>query len=102
MSFTLKDRVLKYNQEALFSIYFNISIEDINWSTLSNSNKLINPLRSEKNPSLSFKWFGDRLFSRDWGDITYNGDIFTICGNILGKNPNNGDDFIFICNDILS
>lgn len=102
MDFTLKDRVLRYNQEALFALYFNISIEDINWSTISNRNKLINPLRNENNPSLTFKWFGNRLFSRDWGDMNYSGDIFTVCGNILNKNPNDPDDFVFICNDILN
>ena len=98
---TLKDRVLELNQEYIFAIYFNISIEDINWATQYSANKLLNSLRGDTTPSLSFKWYGSRLFARDWANFNYNGDIFKVIGYIINKNSNNPDDFVYICNDIL-
>lgn len=98
---TIKDRVLALDQELLFSLYFGISINDINWSTEHSSNKLNNTLREDSDPSLTFKWFGNRLFSRDWANFNYSGDIFKVVGYIIGKNPNNSYEFVDICNHIL-
>lgn len=101
MEYTLKQRVLSLEQDKIYSIYFGIGTEHINWSTISGRNKLNNPLRDDYNGSLTFKWFGDRLFARDWGDFNYNGDVFKVVGFILGKNSNNPNDFVDICENIL-
>lgn len=101
MNITLKDKILSLSQEKIYSMYFDIPIHDITWSTIHNSNKLHNPFRQDNDPSLSFRWFGNKLIVRDWGDSTWNGDVFKIVGYILNNNCFINDQFVFICNDIL-
>lgn len=98
---TLKDTILSLNQEEIYSLYLSIPVADINWSTLNNSNKIANSHRNENNPSMSFRWFGDKLIARDFGDSRYNGDVFRVVGYIINKNCMETEDFIDICNDIL-
>jgi len=101
MNTTLRDRILSLNQELIFSIYFDLSISDINWSTISNYNRLSNPFREDDNPSLSFKWYAGKLIVRDWGDSRYSGDVFKVIGYILNRNCYVNTQFIEICEDIL-
>jgi len=101
MDITLRDTILKLNQEQIYSIYFSISVHDISWSTISNFNRLHNPYREDDNPSLSFKWYGDKLIVRDWGDSRYSGDVFKVIGYIQNRNCYVNSQFVDICNQIL-
>lgn len=101
MDVTLRNQVLALSQEKIYSIYFKIDIKDITWSTIDNWNKLSNPFREDSNPSLSFKWYNDKLIVRDWGDSRWNGDVFKVIGYILNMNCYVNTQFITICNDIL-
>jgi len=101
MDLTLKHQVLSLSQEKIFSIYFEISITEITWSTTSNLNKLHNPFREDDNPSLSFKWYNDKLIVRDWGDSRWNGDVFKVIGYILNMNCFVNTQFVKICDDII-
>lgn len=101
MDLTLKNQVLSLSQEKIFAIYFEISIQDITWSTTSNLNKLHNPFREDDNPSLSFKWYNNKLIVRDWGDSRWNGDVFKVVGYILNMNCFVNTQFVKICDDII-
>jgi len=102
LGITLKENILNtLNQVSIFAEYFEVSTEDILYSINSNS-KINNPLRQDNDPSLSFKWYGQKLIARDFADIRYRGDIFEVVGVILGKNCRNNYDFTEICNDIVS
>lgn len=102
MDVKLRDTILSLQQEKIYSIYFGIPITDINWSTVNNWNKLKNPFREDKDPSLSFKWYGNKLIVRDWGDSAYSGDVFKVVGFILNMNCFNGEQFIKICEKIYN
>jgi len=99
---TLKERVLALNQEEIYSLYFDISVTDINWSASRYSNKLSNPFREDNDPSLSFAWFGTKLIVRDFADPAYSGDVFKVCGYIMNMNYSVPSQFVEICNNILS
>lgn len=101
MGFKLKDYIFqKLDQRYIYSKYMNISIEDINYC-ISTGDKISNPLRVDKDPSLSFKWYGDKLIATDFGNRDYRGDIFKIVGIVINKNCNNSEHFIEICCDII-
>jgi len=98
---TLRDTILNnFDQVLIFAEYFEIDSSEIEYSINSNS-RINNPLRTDHNPSLSFKWFKTKLIARDFGDIRWRGDVFEIVGVILGKNCGNNYDFVEICNDII-
>jgi len=98
---TLRDRIINdFDQILIFSEYFEIDSSEIEWAIGSNS-KINNPLRNDCNPSLSFRWYKNKLIARDFGDIRWRGDIFEIVGVVLGKNCSNNYEFIEICNDII-
>ena len=98
---SLKERILNnINQVSIFAEYFELSTEEIKYS-INNNSKVNNPLRTDNDPSLSFRWYGKKLIARDFGDIRYRGDIFEVVGVILGKNCHNNYDFTEICNDII-
>lgn len=101
MDNTLRDKILNLSQEKIYSIYFGISVQDISWSTIHNFNKLHNPFREDNDPSLSFKWFGDKLIVRDWADSRYSGDVFKVVGYIQNRNCYVNSQFVDICNKIL-
>lgn len=102
MDIKLRDTILSLHQEKIYSIYFGISITDINWSTINNWNKLHNPFREDKDPSLSFKWYGNKLIVRDWGDSSYSGDVFKVVGFILNMNCFHNEQFLEICRRIYN
>jgi len=102
MNRTLKERVLALNQEEIYSLYFEISVTDINWSASSYNNKLSNPYREDSDPSLSFAWYGDKLIVRDFADQSYSGDLFKVCGYIMNLNYMVPAHFVEICNNIIS
>ena len=93
--------ILSLSQEKIYSIYFELPVHDVTWSTTDNFHKLRNPFREDINPSLSFKWYNNKLIVRDWGDSRWNGDVFKIVGYILNMNCFINTQFVAICNDIL-
>lgn len=97
-----KDFILsKIDQRYIYHIYLGIDIEDINLCLTRNNHKVHNPLRVDKNPSLSFKYYGSKLILRDFADIRFRGDVFEIVGYVLNKNCRKPSDFQDICDDIL-
>lgn len=98
----LKDYILeKIDQKLIYSIYLNIPITKIIANIANPNDKIQNPLRNDINPSLSFKYYGNKLIARDFGDSRYRGDIFEIVGFVLNKDSRNAEDFIDICTDII-
>jgi hypothetical protein len=97
----LKNIILNtYSQIDILSSYMLIRREDIN-SSIRYGYKLLNTYRNEKIPSLSFKQFGNKIITKDFGDLAWSGDIFQIVGKVLGLNSNNNKDFIKICEHII-
>lgn len=89
------------DQREIYHIYLGIDIEDINVCLSNNKYKISNPLRVDKHPSVSFKYYGQKLILRDFADTRFRGDVFEIVGYILNKNCRNPIDFQDICDDII-
>ena len=53
------------------------------------------------NPSVSFKWYSNKLIFRDFADYRYRGDVFEIVGLVLKKSCTNNKDFVEICSNII-
>lgn len=99
---TLKDYILdKLDQASIFARYLNISESDIKDCVIYKS-KIKSPFRDDPDPSLSFKYFKEKLVCRDFGDIYYSGDIFEIVAKLLDKDVRNAEDFIFVCKHIIN
>lgn len=102
MVMQLKEFILDtIDQTLIYSKYLGIPQQEIRWNINSPNDKISNPLRNDKHPSLSFKYYGDKLICKDFGDFRFRGDVFEIVGYILGKNCKNSDDFVYICNHII-
>lgn len=98
---TLKQYILlEIPQVDIYAKYLGISTSDIDYCIETNG-KIRNPLRDDSNPSLSFRYFGEKLRVKDWADSTYSGDIFDLVGIIIGKNSNRSKDFVGICKHII-
>lgn len=98
----IRDYILEtLDQTLIFSKYLNIPQSDILQNLHYDCNKLCNPLRNDKHPSLSFKYYGNKLICKDFADYRFRGDVFEIVGYILGKNCRDTEDFLYICNDII-
>lgn len=97
-----KDYILNVlNQVHIYSVFLNVpEIEIQNCINIRNY-KICNPLRYDAHPSVSFKWFGNKLIMRDFADYKYRGDVFEIVGLVLNKNCMNNNDFVFICSKII-
>lgn len=96
----LSEEILSYKQEDIYAKYFKLTPSEVIWCASDKNNRLSNPLRDDPTPSLSFKYYNNKLIVRDFGDGRYDGDIFESIGFILNKNHRNTDDFIYICNHI--
>ena len=88
-----------YSQVGLFARYLGIAESDIEYCIQSNR-KICNTLRGDKNPSLSFRWFGSKLRMKDYANNTYNGDIFDLVGLLTNNVPSIPIGFVNICKDI--
>lgn len=98
----IKDYILdNIDQTFIYSYYLQVPQEDIQYNIFHPNEKVRNPLRNDKHPSLSFKYYGNKLICKDFGDSRFRGDVFEIAGYILNKNCRNSEDFIYICNDIM-
>ena len=97
-----KDYILNtLDQVHIYSVFLNIPETEINNCICLRNYKISNPLRYDPNPSVSFKWYGNKLIFRDFADYRYRGDVFEIVGLILKKNCTNNKDFIEICSNML-
>lgn len=96
-----KDYVLNcMDQVHIFSVFLNVPEVEINKCITLRGYKISNPLRFDANPSVGFKWYGNKLIMRDFADYRYRGDVFEIVAIILKKNCNNNRDFVDIINAI--
>ena len=99
---SLKDYILEnIDQVLIFSRYLDISEDDIKYS-INFKCKLRSPTRTDPDPSLSFKYYGNKLICTDFGDVNLRGDVFEIVGNYLNLNCRNAKDFITICTHIIN
>ena len=97
-----KDYILNtLDQVHIYSVFLNIPETEINNCICLRNYKISNPLRYDPNPSVSFKWYGNKLIFRDFADYRYRGDIFEIVGLVLKKNCTNNKDFVDICSHII-
>jgi len=76
----------RINQEDIFAHYFNISTGEID-SIVNTTTRISNPLRTDKNPSLGFRYAGNRLRAKDFAGHFW-GDCFDLVGMLLRENPN--------------
>lgn len=99
---TKRDQILaSIDQKYIYHVYLGIDIEDINACITQSNYRISNPLRIDRNPSLSFKYYGNKLILRDFADIRFRGDIFEIVGYVLNLNCRNPAHFQSICDDII-
>lgn len=97
-----KDYILNtLDQVHIYSVFLNIPETEINNCICLRNYKISNPLRYDPNPSVSFKWYGNKLIFRDFADYRYRGDVFEIVGLVLKKNCTNNKDFVDICSTII-
>lgn len=104
----LKKTILNdYDQITIFATYLEIPESDINYCLENKSNKISNPLRIDRDPSLGFMTTIDKqtniykLKMYDFADPYYRGDCFDLVGIVRSLNSNKGAEFITICNDII-
>lgn len=84
----------RISQERIFEQYLQISIPD------DSTTRICSPLRSDKNPTVSFKYDkSGKLKMKDWSGQFW-GDCFDVVGFMIGENSNSKDGFINILTDI--
>ena len=95
-----------YDQVAIFATYLEIDEKEIDYCLEDKNNKISNPLREDKDPSLGFRIVLDKqtdlvkIKMYDFANAYYRGDCFDLVGIIRHLNPSRGDYFIAICKDI--
>ena len=93
----MRDFILNtLDQVTIFSKYFGIPEDVIRFNISSPNDRIRNPLRNDKHPSLSFKYYSDKLICRDFGDGRFRGDIFEVVGYIINKNCKTSEGFVYI------
>jgi len=94
------------SQFDIFTHYMRVDIADIEYCLENTLNKIRNPLRDDKKPSLGFKLqntkYGIKLRCKDFACSIYNGDCYDIAALTLNKNIYNKEDFVYVCNDIIN
>lgn len=83
------------DEVSMFALFFGVAVEDILWCLESNNHKICNPLREDKNPSLGFKFIGNKLYAKDFAGY-FQGDLIDLVGLLINKNPRNPKDFVDI------
>lgn len=97
----LKNFILaNIDQIDIYAHYFKVDSSEIS-NCINTNKKICNNDRVDTHPSLSFKYFGNKLIARDFGDLKYSGDIFEIVGVILNINYKTASGFVKICDDII-
>lgn len=79
-----------------------LTASDIHTSITRNSFMVKNPYRVDKDPSLSFVKYNDKITATDFGNNYYSGDCFHFAGVGLGLNSNNPKSFVTICKHIIA
>lgn len=102
----LKNLILDSYQAKVFNHYMNISEYDIKYCLQTKSNKVRNPMRLDKHPSVGFLIYKNNegikvLYCKDFADDRYVGDCFKIAGRMLRLNSDRGEDFIKILKHIV-
>lgn len=92
--------IANIDQRIIFSKYLNIHLDDIN-NSIVNHIKICNNYRNETHPSLSFRYYGEKLISRDFGDSRFSGDVFEVVGYITNNDFRNKYGFVDICEHII-
>lgn len=95
----MKNLVESIPQIKIFSLFLEVSESDIQ-ASITTGVKVINNHRGERDASMSFRYYGDKLICRDFADTRYSGDIYNVVGFIIGKNCRDGKQFIEICKAI--
>ena len=105
----LKQYILaNFSQEQLVAKLLDVSEDDVLHCLEHRSNKIKNPLRDDNHASLGMMWATDgrtrfsKIKLRDFSDSYYRGDCFDFAGMIFRLNPNIPEDFISICNVLIS
>lgn len=101
----LKNLILDNYQSKVFNYYMDISEYDITYCLQHKSNKVRNPKRLDKNPSVGFLLYKNDegikvLYCKDFADDRFCGDCFKIAGRMLKLNSNKSADFIKILKHI--
>ena len=94
-------------QEEIVAVFFGISEEDVHYCLKHKSNKIKNPLRTDKRPSLGMMWVIDsatnlpKIRIHDFSDPLFRGDCFDLVSWLTPLNPNNKRDFVIIAKTII-
>ena len=100
---TLKDYIINnISQVSIFARYLNISESDIEDSINYKNHKLKSPFRTDSDHSLSFRYYGDRLICKDFGNIEWSGDIFDIVGKTINVDSRTPNGFVEVCKHIIN
>lgn len=83
------------DEVSMFALFFGVSADDILWCLEKNSNKICNPIRDDHNPSLGFKYIGNKLYAKDFAGY-FQGDLIDLVGLLINKNPKNPKEFVDI------
>jgi hypothetical protein len=103
----LKYLIIQNYQFRVFEYYMEVSTYDIQYCLESKSNKIRNPLRLDKHPSLGFIKYRNKegyniLYAKDFGDNYYEGDCFKIAGKRLNLDCSKSGHFSIILSDIVN
>ena len=106
---SLKKYILEnLSQEEIIAVFLGISEEDVSYCLANTSNKIKNPLRDDKKPSLGMMWVNDKTVNLpkirlyDFADPFYRGDCFDLVTWVSKYNINNPHHFIQICKQIIN
>jgi len=95
------------SQEEIIAVFLGVSETDVHHCLKHTSNKINNPLRTDKNPSLGMMWITDNTTSLpkirlwDFADSFYRGDCFDLVSWVTPLTSNNSHQFIQICKLII-
>lgn len=99
---SLKEYILEnIDQVTIFAKYLNVHEDEIN-DSINIKAKVKSPFRKDPTPSVSFKYYGNKLICTDFGDLRLRGDVFEIVAFTLGLDCRNPKDFVSICTHIIN
>lgn len=94
-------------QEEIVAVFLGVSEEEVNYCLAHPSNKIRNPLRTDKRPSLGMMWQTDnstglpKIKLYDFAESMYRGDCFDLVSWTSTLNPANKQHFVMICRAII-
>lgn len=97
-----RDIVLNYyDQVEIFAHYLEIEYSDVQYC-LETKGYISNPLRVDKNPSLTFIMRKGKVRMIDSARREFNGDVFAIVGLLINESCSDKQGFVIICNHIIN